>query len=223
MFTLLIGCRGTTLLRPWAFSRRKAVVCSTTSPPPIIEECLTSCNRLFWLLTLQTISGRWRTSQRWHKVQVHCTSFLSGFIGGSRWLYCTPVAIKITTLYLSFTDGYDRSNSTHHKLLCSILMTSCDLCFNTKSWEVSEELSSLLYREFFTQGDLEKALGETPLEMMDKDKAYIPAQQVGFLNGIAGPVYQWVLHAYGLYQGCIYPSLYIYLVRCVYWLFHAYL
>ncbi|XP_064404655.1 cGMP-dependent 3',5'-cyclic phosphodiesterase-like isoform X2 [Halichondria panicea] len=87
-------------------------------------------------------------------------------------------------------DGYDRSNSTHHQLLCSVLMTACDLCFNTKSWEVSEELSSLLYREFFTQGDLEKALGETPLEMMDKDKAYIPAQQVGFLNGIAGPVYE---------------------------------
>ena len=90
----------------------------------------------------------------------------------------------------SLTDGYDRSNSTHHQLLCSVLMTACDLCFNTKSWEVSEELSSLLYREFFTQGDLEKALGETPLEMMDKDKAYIPAQQVGFLNGIAGPVYE---------------------------------
>ncbi len=111
-------------------------------------------------------------------------------VGSMGYVPAPPTAHTVTILYLSPSDGYDRSNSTHHQLLCSVLMTACDLCFNTKSWEVSEELSSLLYREFFTQGDLEKALGETPLEMMDKDKAYIPAQQVGFLNGIAGPVYE---------------------------------
>lgn len=53
-------------------------------------------------------------------------------------------------------------------------------------------MSNLLYLEFFTQGDLEKALGVTPIEMMDKDKAFVPAQQVGFLSGIAGPVYKLV-------------------------------
>ena len=69
-------------------------------------------------------------------------------------------------------------------------MTACDLCFNTKSWAVSKEVSDLLYKEFFTQGDLEKALGVVPIEMMDKERAFIPAQQAGFLGGIAGPVYK---------------------------------
>ena len=99
--------------------------------------------------------------------------------------------LQLCILFL-FKDGYDRTNPTHHKLMCSVLMTACDLCFNTKSWEISKKVSNLLYLEFFTQGDLEKALGVTPIEMMDKDKAFVPAQQVGFLSGIAGPVYKLV-------------------------------
>ncbi len=73
-------------------------------------------------------------------------------------------------------------------------MTACDLCFNTKSFEITVKVTESLYDEFFTQGDLEKALGEIPMEMMDKDKAHIPAQQVDFLDGIAGPVYESVHH-----------------------------
>ena len=51
-------------------------------------------------------------------------------------------------------------------------------------------VSDLIYAEFFSQGDLEKALGVTPIEMMDRDRAFIPEQQVSFLDGIAGPVYK---------------------------------
>ncbi len=90
----------------------------------------------------------------------------------------------------SLSDGYDKKNHNHHFLLCSILMTACDLSFNTKSFDVSKKVTETLYEEFFTQGDLEKALGETPVEMMDKENAYIPAQQVDFLGGIAGPCYE---------------------------------
>lgn len=86
--------------------------------------------------------------------------------------------------------GYDPSNFQHHKLLCSLLMTCCDLNSSCKSWETSKSISDLLYTEFFTQGDLEKALGVTPIEMMDRDKAFIPEQQVEFLDGIVGPVYK---------------------------------
>lgn len=76
-------------------------------------------------------------------------------------------------------------------------MTACDLSFNTKSFDVSKKVTETLYEEFFTQGDLEKALGETPVEMMDKENAYIPAQQVDFLGGIAGPCYEWVQNSVG--------------------------
>ena len=39
----------------------------------------------------------------------------------------------------------------------------------------------------------EKALGVTPSEMMDRDRAFIPEQQLQFLDNIAGPVYQLVV------------------------------
>ncbi len=70
-------------------------------------------------------------------------------------------------------------------------MTSCDLAGSTcKEWEWSKKVSDLIYAEFFTQGDLEMALGHTPSEMMDRNKAFVPEQQLGFFNHIAGPAYK---------------------------------
>ena len=51
-------------------------------------------------------------------------------------------------------------------------------------------LQALIYNEFFSQGDLEKSLGRTPPEMMDREKARIPDLQIGFLDHIALPVYR---------------------------------
>eukprot|EP00731_Ephydatia_muelleri_P031041 Em0022g555a len=86
--------------------------------------------------------------------------------------------------------GYDRSNPEHHRLMCSLIMTSCDLTSSCKTWESSRAISDLIYQEFFSQGDLEKALGITPIEMMDRDRANIAEQQLRFLDGIAGPAFQ---------------------------------
>lgn len=47
----------------------------------------------------------------------------------------------------------------------------------------------LVYREFFSQGDLEKAMGNRPVEMMDRDKACIPTLQIQFIDDVALPVY----------------------------------
>ena len=51
-------------------------------------------------------------------------------------------------------------------------------------------LQVLIYQEFFSQGDLEKALGESPLEMMDRERACVPDLQISFLDNIAIPVYR---------------------------------
>ena len=50
-------------------------------------------------------------------------------------------------------------------------------------------LQLLVYREFFSQGDLEKAMGNRPVEMMDRDKACIPSLQIQFIDDVALPVY----------------------------------
>lgn len=74
--------------------------------------------------------------------------------------------------------------------MCSLLMTASDLSSTSKEWEWSQRISDLIYSEFFSQGDLEKALGHTPSEMMDRNKAFVPEQQLGFMNGIVGPAYE---------------------------------
>ena len=88
--------------------------------------------------------------------------------------------------------GYQSSNPLHHEHMCSLLMTSCDLSSCCKSWDWAKKVSDLIYAEFFRQGDLEKALGHTPIEMMDRDKAFIPEQQLGFIDSIAGPAYRYI-------------------------------
>lgn len=36
----------------------------------------------------------------------------------------------------------------------------------------------------------EKAMGNSPLEMMDREKAYIPELQISFMEHIAMPIYK---------------------------------
>ncbi|CAL4063774.1 unnamed protein product [Meganyctiphanes norvegica] len=86
--------------------------------------------------------------------------------------------------------GYDKKNPRHHQLLLCLSMTAADLSDQTKDWQSSKHVAELIYKEFFTQGDLEKAMGNEPVEMMDRDKAFIPELQLGFLDEVAVPVYQ---------------------------------
>ncbi|XP_065834450.1 cGMP-dependent 3',5'-cyclic phosphodiesterase-like [Oscarella lobularis] len=86
--------------------------------------------------------------------------------------------------------GFDPENPDHHHLLLCLLMTSCDLCACTKSWESAQAVAELIYTEFFSQGDLERAIGMQPMEMMDRDRACIPELQLNFLDFIAIPVYR---------------------------------
>ncbi|NWI45969.1 PDE2A phosphodiesterase, partial [Picathartes gymnocephalus] len=86
--------------------------------------------------------------------------------------------------------GYDAKNKQHRSLLLCLLMTSCDLSDQTKGWKTTRKIAELIYKEFFSQGDLEKAMGNSPLEMMDREKAYIPELQISFMEHIAMPIYK---------------------------------
>ncbi|XP_053564750.1 cGMP-dependent 3',5'-cyclic phosphodiesterase isoform X2 [Bombina bombina] len=87
-------------------------------------------------------------------------------------------------------DGYNPKNKHHHSLLLCLLMTSCDLSDQTKGWKTTRKIAELIYKEFFSQGDLEKAMGNRPSEMMDREKAYIPELQISFMEHIAMPIYK---------------------------------
>lgn len=87
-------------------------------------------------------------------------------------------------------EGFDFKNSRHRQLILFLLMTCSDLSDQTKDWKVSRTIADLVYQEFFSQGDLEKAMGNAPLEMMDREKARIPDLQIQFLSHIVCPVFK---------------------------------
>ncbi|XP_015766761.1 PREDICTED: cGMP-dependent 3',5'-cyclic phosphodiesterase-like [Acropora digitifera] len=87
-------------------------------------------------------------------------------------------------------DGFDSDSSDHRKLLLFLLMTASDLSDQTKNWEGTRGTAGLIYSEFFSQGDKEKHMGLTPMEMMDRERAVIPKLQIDFLDAIALPVYR---------------------------------
>ncbi|XP_072333561.1 cGMP-dependent 3',5'-cyclic phosphodiesterase isoform X5 [Scyliorhinus torazame] len=86
--------------------------------------------------------------------------------------------------------AYDTENASHHTQLLCLLMTACDLNDQTKGWKTTTKIAELIYKEFFSQGDLEKAMGNNPLEMMDREKAFVPELQISFMEHIAMPTYE---------------------------------
>lgn len=103
---------------------------------------------------------------------------------------------KVKDLERLAEDGFDANDRQHKQLLLCLLMTASDLSDQTKSFANSKTIAELIYREFFSQGDMEKGIGRDPLEMMDRDKAVIPDLQVGFLDSVALPVYRIVAKLY---------------------------
>ncbi|XP_034195524.1 cGMP-dependent 3',5'-cyclic phosphodiesterase isoform X2 [Osmia lignaria lignaria] len=86
-------------------------------------------------------------------------------------------------------NNFDKKDSKHLKLFFSMLMTCCDLSDQTKHWKVSKKTAEQIYDEFFSQGDLEKSMGSSPIEMMDRERASIPDLQVQFITNIVLPLF----------------------------------
>ncbi|CAL8097835.1 unnamed protein product [Calicophoron daubneyi] len=86
------------------------------------------------------------------------------------------------------TEGYEVENPEHHYLLLSLLMTAADLSDQTKNWRNTVQVAKLIYEEFFRQGDLEKAMGHSPSDGMDRRRSCVPSLQIGFLDFIITPM-----------------------------------
>uniref|UniRef100_A0A7E4W7Z7 Phosphodiesterase n=1 Tax=Panagrellus redivivus TaxID=6233 RepID=A0A7E4W7Z7_PANRE len=80
---------------------------------------------------------------------------------------------------------FDWNEEQHRSLSKAVLMTTCDLIATAKPWPVQIETVSVIFQEFYDQGDAERKNGRTPMAMMDRDKANeLPDLQVGFIQGI---------------------------------------
>jgi cGMP-dependent 3',5'-cyclic phosphodiesterase len=87
----------------------------------------------------------------------------------------------------SLTSDNIKDNS---RMLLSLLITCSDLNDQIKSWSTVYSVASLVFTEFFTQGDLEKQMGMSPNLMFDRKKANVPALQIEFLDAVVKPTYE---------------------------------
>uniref|UniRef100_A0A915C040 Phosphodiesterase n=2 Tax=Parascaris univalens TaxID=6257 RepID=A0A915C040_PARUN len=99
---------------------------------------------------------------------------------------------KVDRIKKMVEDGYDRASNEHHYLLMCLLMTAADLSDQSKDFRNSKAIAENIYKEFFSQGDLEKQMGNRPLEMMDRDRACVPKIQLEFMDTVALPVFDYV-------------------------------
>ncbi|XP_059819232.1 cGMP-dependent 3',5'-cyclic phosphodiesterase [Hypanus sabinus] len=106
--------------------------------------------------------------------------------------------IEILPALQEVVKAYDKKNEDHHTLLLNLMMTTCDLNDQTKGWKTTIKTAELIYKEFFSQGDLEKAMGNRPLEMMDREKAYVPDLQINFMEHICMPTYKLLMDIFPL-------------------------
>lgn len=90
------------------------------------------------------------------------------------------------------SGSFDLAVPEHRALLRDVLMTAADLSAVTKPFPAQRRTAELVYAEFFDQGDLEKALGANELQdLMNRNKVGdLPKMQVGFIDFVAGPVYE---------------------------------
>merc|ERR1712013_195285 len=102
-------------------------------------------------------------------------------------------------------EGVCPDNPTHQYLTSCMIMTASDLSDQTKDWVNAKKIAELVYNEFFTQGDLEKAMGNKPVESMDREKAFIPSLQIQFLDFIVIPVYRTLSDMDKRYE-CLYQT-----------------
>lgn len=76
-------------------------------------------------------------------------------------------------------------------MLLSLIMTCSDLSDQTKGFKLAKEVAQKVYEEFFKQGDLEKRMGNKPIEMMDREKASIPDLQIEFIDDVCLPAFRY--------------------------------
>ncbi|KAK6030623.1 3'5'-cyclic nucleotide phosphodiesterase [Ostertagia ostertagi] len=108
-------------------------------------------------------------------------------------ILATDIAVhlgKVGRIKAMVEQGYDPLSRDHHYLFMCLLMTSSDLSDQSKDFRNSKAIAENIYREFFSQGDLEKQMGASPMEMMDRDRAAVPKIQLDFMDTVALPVFE---------------------------------
>ncbi|XP_041986984.1 probable 3',5'-cyclic phosphodiesterase pde-5 isoform X2 [Aricia agestis] len=104
-----------------------------------------------------------------------------------------PNLVKLKDMFKNDNrrNKFNWLNPNHRDLAMAISMTSADLSAAAKPWDIQIKTVKVIFEEFYDQGDKERAVGKTPIPMMDRSKPEEqPASQVGFLSQICIPCYK---------------------------------
>eukprot|EP00127_Corallochytrium_limacisporum_P006535 Clim_evm7s230 gene=Clim_evmTU7s230 len=98
----------------------------------------------------------------------------------------------------------DLGNAEHRRLFRGMLMPACDLGEVAKPFPIQRSVAEVVYTEFFEQGDLEKEMGKTPMDIMNRDKVReVPKMQLGFIDFVCRPLYKLLSDYDNTVFGCL--------------------
>ncbi|KAF5401979.1 Phosphodiesterase [Paragonimus heterotremus] len=99
--------------------------------------------------------------------------------------------------YLDSERGLDWTDHEQRMSVVGIAMPTCDLCAMYKPWDIQVKVVMLIMKEFWAQGDQEKASDSKPLSLMDRDEAaQLAGGQVGFIRALCLPCYTTIVRVF---------------------------
>lgn len=87
-------------------------------------------------------------------------------------------------------DKDHSKTSENHQMIMSTCIHSSDISNPAKPYVVYKKWVSLVFEEFFAQGDLEKQKGIPVTIMCDRDTTSITKSQIGFISFVVRPTYE---------------------------------
>lgn len=95
-----------------------------------------------------------------------------------------------------FNNLDESSKSQTKQEFMNTLIHLADISNPTKPLTVYKKWAEMIMEEFWLQGDKEKDLGLPPSFLCDRVTTFLPAAQVGFMNGIVLPLTQVVVEIF---------------------------
>lgn len=86
--------------------------------------------------------------------------------------------------------AFDLSNGEHIKTLSVVLLKCADVSNPVKPFHIAKKWGESVQEEFFSQGDLERALGIPISKDMDRTEGSLHERQIRFIDNLVEPLYK---------------------------------
>ena len=87
----------------------------------------------------------------------------------------------------------DRTNAQSEEkskqLMTSVILHACDISTSLRDFDTSTQWATLLFEEFFNQGEVEKSKGLKISPMCDRSTTDIAGGQAGFISFLVMPIF----------------------------------